>query len=79
MTTKEEYLLDLQDPSIFEPENLEHLRNIREFLCFRYVNRGGLWYDLLTEAEKTELMTWYIAWLEITETKVVPTEPSWLK
>jgi hypothetical protein len=79
MTDKELYLEDLKNPNIFNPENLEHLRNIREYLCFRIVNRGGVWYDTLTAQEKTELMTWYIEWLGVTETQVIPKEPAWLK
>jgi hypothetical protein len=78
MTDREYYLQELENPATFLPENIEHLRNIRDFLCFRVVNRGGVWYNTLTEQEKTELMEWYLAWLNITETKVVPKEPEWL-
>jgi hypothetical protein len=79
MTDREYYLLELKNPDTFLPENIEHLRNIRDYLCFRVVNRGGVWYATLTEQEKIELMEWYVAWLNITETKEVPQEPSWLK
>lgn len=77
--TKKEYLEDLKTPDIFNPENLDHLRNIREYLCFRIINRGGLWYDLLTDIERNELMEWYLAWLNITVTQIIPNEPTWLK
>lgn len=57
----------------------EILRSRREYECFSYVNRGGLWYDLLTEQQKQELKEWYQAWLDVTNTKVIPEKPSWLK
>lgn len=77
--TRLEYLEELKNPEIFSEENREHLRNIRDYLCFRVINRGGLWYDLLTPQERTELLNWYVAWLNITETEVVPEQPDWLK
>ncbi len=55
------------------------LRSRREYECFRYINRGNAWYDLLTEQQKIELKEWYQAWLDVTETKVIPEKPSWLK
>lgn len=55
------------------------LRSRREYECFRYINRGNAWYDLLTEQQKIELKEWYQAWLNVTETKVIPEKPSWLK
>lgn len=57
----------------------EDLRYKREFECFRIINRGGLWYDILTEEQREELKTWYTAWLDVTETLVVPAKPEWLK
>lgn len=58
---------------------LNELRHRREEECFSVVNRGALWYDRLTEAQKTELDGWYEAWLDVTETKNVPQQPGWLK
>lgn len=55
-----------------------HLRQKREKSCFPYVNRGQLWYSRLSDAQKTELNTWYQAWLDVTETKVIPNKPEWL-
>lgn len=55
------------------------LRSRREYECFRYINRGNAWYDLLTEQQKIELKEWYQAWLNVTDTKVIPEKPSWLK
>ena len=57
---------------------LNALRRRREEECFSVINRGALWYDRLTEAQKAELDEWYEAWLNVTETKVVPNTPIWL-
>lgn len=58
---------------------LNKLREQREVECFSVINRGKLWYDNLTEEQVVELNQWYQEWLDITETKVVPTKPSWIK
>lgn len=67
---------------------LEHIRNLRQE-CFAIINRGELWYNKLTEEQKTELSAWYEAWLNVPQvyeqTKptnietIIPTKPSWLK
>ena len=31
------------------------------------------------EEQKTELLTWYQAWLDVTETGIIPEKPEWLK
>lgn len=62
-----------------EDEKLLHdLRLQREKACFPYINRGYLWYGKLTEEQKEELGAWYQAWLDVTDTKVIPTTPEWL-
>lgn len=58
---------------------LEMLRRQRAEECFPIINRGSLWFDRLTEEQKEELATWYQAWLDVTQTKVVPECPAWLK
>ena len=58
---------------------LTELRSQREKVCFPYINRGYLWYSKLTDAQKEELSSWYQAWLDVTETKIVPETPAWLK
>lgn len=63
---------------IVEKRALAALRKEREKVCFPYVNRGELWYGRLSDAEKAELNTWYQAWLDVTDTKVVPETPEWL-
>ena len=62
-----------------EKQSLIELRVRREQECFLIVNRGKLWYDNLTEEQLIELNTWYNAWLDVTETRVVPETPSWIK
>lgn len=55
------------------------LRNIREIECYPYINRGELWYSTLTELQKAELQVWYTQWLNVTDTFIKPTKPTWLK
>lgn len=57
---------------------LNTLRNLRAKECFTVVNRGKLWYDCLSMEQLSELNDWYFAWLDVTETKVIPAKPEWL-
>ena len=57
---------------------LASLRFQRENVCFPYINRGYLWYNRLTVEQKEELEIWYQAWLNVTDTKVIPATPEWL-
>lgn len=57
---------------------LVYLRSQRDKACFPYINRGYLWYSKLTDEQKNELDTWYQAWLDVTDTRVIPTAPEWL-
>lgn len=54
------------------------LRSQREKACFPYVNRGALWYSKLTDEQMDELDAWYQAWLDITDSKIIPDVPEWL-
>lgn len=54
------------------------LRLQREIKCFPVINRGQLWYNALNEEQKAELKEWYIAWLDVTDTLVVPNKPDWI-
>ena len=64
---------------VFEKdEELHQLRKLRESECFPIINRGKLWYDNLTYEQRAELTDWYFAWLDVTETRVIPRKPSWL-
>lgn len=66
-------------------ENTEHfakmnvLRANRDYQCFRFINRGKIWYDTLSEIQIQELRAWYQAWLDVTDTFVEPVAPAWLK
>lgn len=62
-----------------EEEILNQLRARREEECFVIINRGQLWYDTLTDWQLEELDGWYKAWLNITDTKIIPERPTWLK
>ena len=57
---------------------IEDFRYMREVQCFPVINRGTLWYERLATEQKEELNMWYQAWLDITETKIVPEKPTWL-
>ena len=62
-----------------EEAELDYYRDLRETDCFPIINRGTAWYNSLTEEQKIELDAWYQAWLDVTETKVIPEKPTWLK
>lgn len=58
---------------------LDNLRLQRERECFKYINRGPLWYNTLTKDQLEELQKWYNDWLNVTVgRKSVPTKPKWL-
>ena len=57
----------------------DSLRARRQRECFNIIdNRSQLWWNRLSEEEKTELDVWYRAWLNVTKTKVIPNKPIWL-
>ena len=57
---------------------LDDLRFEREQQCFPIINRGQLWYEMLSETQVAELQLWYQAWLDVTETFLIPERPGWL-
>lgn len=59
-----------------DPAN--YYRKRREEICYPVINRGQLWYSHLTLAQKTELNDWYEAWLDVTDTLVIPNAPCWI-
>ena len=69
---------DDRQKEIENERELISLRSQREKACFPYINRGYLWYSKLTKGQKTELDAWYQAWLNVTETKLIPDAPEWL-
>ena len=51
------------------------IRQRRKDECFPIINRGVLWYNCLTIEQKSQLNGWYHAWLNATETGVIPPKP----
>jgi hypothetical protein len=62
-----------------EEQYINKLREIRNVECFSIINRGKLWYDTLSEKQLNELRKWYIEWLDVTETLIIPNKPVWLE
>lgn len=56
----------------------EYIRYRREKECFPIINRGKLWYDMLTFEQVAELKEWYRKWLDAPATLYVPDLPSWV-
>ena len=64
---------------LYENEiELLRLRNKRERVCFRVINRGQPWYNTLTTEQLVEIQSWYQAWLDAPQTLVEPEKPIWL-
>lgn len=58
----------------------DSLRERRQRECFNIVdNRSQLWWNRLTEIQREEIEMWYEAWLNVTETRVIPKKPLWLE
>lgn len=76
----------IQSFILTKEEVLNLLRTRREEECFPIINRGSLWFEQLTEAQKVELKTWYKSWLDITDKytdgmdylSLIPIKPNWL-
>lgn len=63
---------------IYDEDNW--LRLCRKRKCFDILdNKSNMWYQMLTDKQNAELKTWYQAWLDVTDTKVQPSTPEWLK
>lgn len=72
-------VFDSQKEVVIElEERREELRTLRETECFSYVDRSQFWYDSLSSTQLVELHTWYDAWLNVTETMIIPERPTWL-
>ena len=72
-------VIDYDNSAEVKERLISKLRNQRERECFPIINRGALWYSALTTEQYNELQTWYRAWLDVTDTLVVPTKPGWLE
>lgn len=73
--TEEQYQEELQILSAYQINQIRALRDE----CFRIVNRGEVWYSILTEQQKIELKQWYLEWLDAPKTKIIPKKPIWIK
>ena len=69
---------DVCQTMLEKSRKVAEIRLRREQECFPVINRGQLWYDRLTEKQKTELSKWYQAWLDAANTGVVPEKLAWL-
>jgi hypothetical protein len=73
------YDWEKKDFELVQSPYLNDLRFARGMECFTVINRGQGWYLMLTEEQKAELLAWYQAWLDVTETQIIPPKPDWLK
>ena len=52
------------------------LRERRKVECFNIIdNKSILWWNSLSKEDETEVKQWYSAWLNVTNTKVIPELP----
>lgn len=78
---------EYEDIQVYTPYTEEELAEIqankirarRVTECFPIVNRGALWYDKLTEEQRSELSVWYEAWLNAPATGITPEFLTWIK
>lgn len=57
-----------------------YLRRRRQKACFKFLDgKSQMWYRMLSEDQTKELKQWYQAWLDVTDTHIIPTTPSWIK
>ena len=55
------------------------LKDYRQTHVFDIINRGNVWFNTLTIAQKAQLNTWYQSWLNVDTTLVVPETPTFLE
>ena len=68
-----------QEEKLISEAKKADLRMRREKECYSIINRGQLWYEGVSIPQLLELRKWYQAWLNVTETMVVPDKPAWLQ
>lgn len=81
--------IEMTEEEILELKNKDELRELRqqrEDECFSIVNQNFIingqsktWFDTLTPEQKVDAMLWVQAWRDVTETKIIPEKPEWLK
>nr|DAJ09945.1 MAG TPA: Protein of unknown function (DUF2977) [Caudoviricetes sp.] len=69
---------DVWETMLEKTKKVSEIRLLREQECFPVINRGLLWYETLTVKQKLELTKWYQAWLDATNTGVMPKKLAWL-
>ena len=67
-----------REAALANQRTAEELRVRREKECFSVINRGEMWYSMLTDEQKSELKVWYKAWLDVTETLEPPEPLAWV-
>lgn len=66
------------DPYMSSDDN--YLRRRRQKACFKFLDgKSQMWYRMLSEDQTKELKKWYQAWLDVTDTHIIPKTPSWIK
>lgn len=74
-----ERMFEVIEIEVVVKTQIELLQEQRQLECFEVLeSKSKLWYDNLTEVQYNELNSWYKAWLNVTDTLVVPTKPTWL-
>lgn len=64
----------------YNKDNDDYLRRRRQKACFKFLDgKSQMWYMTLGDEKTKELKTWYQAWLDVTDTHVIPETPSWIK
>ena len=65
-------------PKYYINRRKSEIRGMREMFVFPIINRGQAWYWTLSEKQTAELKEWYNAWLDATDTGIIPDTPEWL-
>lgn len=75
-----QFILDEDKKIKYELElKKTNIRVDRNNICFPIINRGVLWYNMISEQQRNELNNWYQQWLDAPETLIIPETPNWIK
>ena len=66
------------DKKLLSETTKAKIRKRREKECFAICDRAVWFYELPIERRK-EVEIWRAAWLDATETGIVPAKPAWIK